>query len=165
MEKTLVVKAVAVVALAAGCFFWGSAMKDNQWQAKWAARDASDLAASLDFTTQQRRIELERQGELDAIQKKADADLAVAAANTDRARIESDRLREGVEKALEQLRGGGQLTGTAASSKTRDATGVLLAQLYREIDTAATEYAGEADRARAAGLRCEAAWDAVRNRR
>lgn len=169
MEKTLLSKLLPglavmllIVAVAAGGFVWGSSSKNDEWQLKWVARDASDLQADLEFTAQQRRIELKRQGEMDAIQKKAAADLATARSNTDLARSESGRLQRGITVALEQLRQSGSGTGVAAGSSSGGKTGLLLAELYREIDEAATRYAEEADLAHAAGLRCEAAWDALR---
>lgn len=169
MEKTLLSKILPVLgmllvlaAIVAVGFVWGSNNKNDEWQLKWTARDASDIQADLAFTAEQRRIELRRQGEMDAIQKKAAVDMANARANTDLARAESGRLQLGIAAAIEQLRQSGSGTGVATVSSSGGKAGLLLAQLYREIDEAATRYAEEADRAHAAGLRCEAAWDALR---
>lgn len=141
---------------------YGRHWSDTQWQAKWTARDLADSKAAQAFTEQQRRIELQRQGAIDGIQAQAEKDIATAQRNAAIAAAESDRLQRGIEQAIAQLRAGGSDTSPTTSSKARASTSSLLAVLFREIDTAAGEYAEQADRARAAGLTCERAYDAVR---
>lgn len=143
----------------------GYSRADGQWQSKWQARDLADMQAAKTFTEQQRRIELQRQGDIDAIQEQAQQDIATAQHHAAVAAAESDRLQRGIEQAIAQLRAGGSDTSPTTSSKTRASTSSLLTVLFREIDTAAGEYAAEADRARGAGLRCEAAYDAVRGKK
>lgn len=133
-----------------------------RWQAKWSARDAADAQAAQAFTEQQRRIELQRQGEIDAIQEQAQQDIAKAQRNAAIAAAESERLQNGIADAITRLQADSGNTGATISSKTRASTSLLLTELFREIDTAASHYAAEADRARAAGLTCERAYDAVR---
>ena len=135
---------------------------DTAWSDKWNKRDLADSKARKEFTEQQRRIELQRQGAIDAIQEQAQKDIAKAQRNAAAAAAESDRLQHGIEQAIAQLRASGGNTSTTISSTTRASTSSLLAVLFREIDTAAGIYAAEADRARAAGLACERAYDAVR---
>lgn len=135
---------------------------DTAWLGKWSARDLSDLQAKQTFTEQQRRIELQRQGAIDAIQEQAQQDIAAAQRNAAIAAAESKRLQDGIADAITRLQENSGNTGATISSKTRASTGSLLAVLFREIDTAAGIYAAEADRARAAGLTCERAYDAVR---
>lgn len=133
-----------------------------KWQAKWQARDMADLQAKQAFTEQQRRIELQRQRAIDAIQEQAQQDIAKAQRNAAIAAAESKRLQDGIADAITRLQADSGNPGATISSKTRASTGSLLAELFREIDTAAGIYAAEADRARAAGLTCERAYDAVR---
>lgn len=135
---------------------------DTAWQGKWDKRDKDDALARQAFTEQQRRIELQRQGDIDAIQEQAQQDIATAQRNAAIAAAESKRLQDGIADAIARLQADSGHTGTAISSKTRASTSSLLAELFREIDTAAGIYAAEADRARAAGLTCERAYDAVR---
>lgn len=142
----------------------GYSIADRSWQEKWQERDLADSKAAQAFTEQQRRIELQRQGAINAIQEQAQQDIAKAQRNAAAASAESDRLQHGIEQAIAQLRASGGNTGATTSSKTRASTSSLLTVLFREIDTAAGEYAAEADRARGAGLRCEAAYDAVRGK-
>lgn len=154
---------VLVAALVAAMLvMYGYNKADDEWQAKWTARDLADEKAAKEFTEQQRRIELQRQGAIDAIQEQAQQDIARAQRNAAIAAAESDRLQHGIEQAIAQIRAGGSNTSATTSSTARDKASVLLAQLFREIDTAAGNYAAEADRAYDAGRRCEAAYDAVR---
>lgn len=160
---------VKVAALAAAIFlscFWcyqaGRTAEHKEWSAKWQARDLADAQAAIQFADKQRRIEQERQGAIDAIQEQAQQDIATAQRNAAIAAAESKRLQDGIADAITRLQADSGNPGTTISSKTRASTSSLLAELFREIDTAAGIYAAEADRARAAGLTCERAYDAVR---
>ncbi|EPM8368394.1 TPA: DUF2514 family protein [Enterobacter hormaechei] len=156
--------ALLLVAVGVLMVLWaGYSIADRSWQAKWHARDQGDLQAKLEFTEQQRRIELQRQGAIDAIQEQAQKDIATAQRNAAIAAAESKRLQDGIADAIARLQADSGNAGATISSKARASTSSLLAVLFREIDAAAGEYAAEADRARKAGLRCEAAYDAVRN--
>lgn len=164
--QRMIVKVAAISAAIFLACFWsyqkGRTTEHKEWSAKWMARDLADAQAAIQFTEQQRRIEQQRQGAIDAIQEKAQQEIATAQRNAAIAAAESDRLQHGVEQAIAQIRAGGSNTSTTTSSTARDKTSVLLAQLFREIDTAAGNYAAEADRAYDAGRRCEAAYNAVR---
>jgi len=146
------------------CAWAGSTHTDRQWQLKWSQRDAADLKAAKAFTESQRRIELQRQGDIDAIQSDAEKRLAVARSNAARAAAESERLRTDISTAIARLQSGGSDSGTPAISATGASDRRLLAELFGEIDTAAGEYAAEADRRGEAGLTCERAYDAMRSR-
>lgn len=160
---------VKVAALAAAIFlscFWcyqaGRTAEHKEWSAKWQARDLADAQAAIQFADKQRRIEQERQGAIDAIQEQAQQDIATAQRNAAIAAAESKRLQDGIADAITRLQADSGNPGATISSKTSASTSSLLAELFREIDTAAGIYAAEADRARAAGLTCERAYDAVR---
>lgn len=153
---------LVAVLVAAMLVLYGYNKADEAWQAKWTARDLADAQAAQAFTEQQRRIELQRQGAIDDIQAQAEKEIATAQRNAAIAAAESKRLQDGIADAITRLQADSGNPGATISSKTRASTGSLLAVLFREIDTAAGEYAAEADRARGAGLRCEAAYDAVR---
>lgn len=163
----LIVKVAAISAAIFLACFWsyqkGRTTEHKEWSAKWIARDLADAQTAIQFTEQQRRIEQERQGAIDAIQEQAQQDIATAQRNAAIAAAESKRLQDGIADAITRLQADSGNPGTTISSKTRAGTSSLLAELFREIDTAAGIYAAEADRARAAGLACERAYDAVRN--
>lgn len=85
--------ALLLVAVGVLLILWaGYSIADRSWQAKWQARDQYDLQAKLEFTEQQRRIELQRQGAIDAIQEQAQKDIATAQRNAAIAAAESKRL-------------------------------------------------------------------------
>lgn len=151
-----------VVSLCAGSAWLASSHTDAQWQNRWQARDLADAQAAIQFADKQRRIEQERQGAIDAIQEQAQQDIAKAQRNAAIAAAESKRLQDGIADAITRLQADSGNPGATISSKARASTSSLLAELFREIDTAAGIYAAEADRARAAGLTCERAYDAVR---
>lgn len=164
--QMMIVKVAAILAAIFLACFWsyqkGRTTEHQEWSAKWMARDLADAQAAAAFTEQQRRIELERQGAIDAIQEQAQQDIATAQRNAAIAAAESKRLQDGIADAITRLQADSGNSGATISSKTRASTSSLLAELFREIDTAAGIYAAEADRARAAGLTCERAYDAVR---
>lgn len=156
--------ALLLVAVGILIILWaGYSIADRSWEARWQARDLADLQAKQVFTEQQRRIELQRQGVIDDIQAQAENDIAKAQRNAAIADAESKRLQDGIADAIARLQADIGNPGASISSKTRASTSSLLAVLFREIDAAAGDYAAEADRARKAGLRCEAAYDAVRS--
>lgn len=156
--------ALLLVAVGVLMILWaGYSIADRSWQARWKARDLDDLQVKQELTEQQRRIELQRQGAIDAIQEQAQQDIATAQRNAAIAAAESKRLQDGIADAIARLQADSSNTSATISSKARASTSSLLAVLFREIDSAAGEYAAEADRARKAGLRCESAYDAVRN--
>ena len=159
-QITIALALIAGVALSSA--WLTHSVTDKAWQAKWSARDAADLAASKTFTEQQRRIELQRQGAIDDIQAQADKDIAKAQRNASIAAAESKRLQNGIADAITRIKSGGSDTSTTISSTARDKASLLLAELFGEIDTAAGNYAEEADRAYDAGKRCERSYDAVR---
>lgn len=160
----VILAAVTVALLVAGGYWWGASITTNHWQLKWSERDAADRQSQIDFTADQRRIELKRQADLDAIQKKADAEMATAQRNAANARAQSQRLQLGIDNALAQLRSGGADTASLAERQAKDKTGLLLAELYREIDAAAGDYAAEADDSFIRGKQCEASYDALRSK-
>lgn len=155
---------VTVALLVGGGYWWGSSRTDTRWQLKWDAHAAEDLQSQIEFTAEQRRIELKRQADLDAIQKKADADLATAQRNAANARAQSKRLQLGIANALAQLRAGGADTGSLADRQARDKTGILLADLYREISDRSADLAEQADQSFIRGKQCEASYDALRSK-
>lgn len=139
---------------------------DSAWQEKWDRRDKADAAATLAFTQEQRRIELTRQTEIDEIQRKADEENRKADVDRAAAELAANRLQSGVQNAIAQLQQRrGVYTRTATSGKAGRNPGDLLAELYREIDSAAGEYAAEADRRGRVAMTCERAYDAIRNSR
>ncbi|WCD42721.2 Rz-like spanin [Pectobacterium phage Abuela] len=154
---------IIVIIAVVGIFFAGYRTANNSWESKWADRDAADAKANQAFSEQQRRIEQDRQGAINAIQADAQKQIAKSKRAADAANAESERLQIGINDAIGRIKSGGSDTGTTSSGKAGDTSGPLLAELFREIDTAAGKYAEEADRAYNAGMTCEISYDAVKN--
>lgn len=132
-----------------------------RWNERWDKRDLADKQAEIDAQRARTALERQRQDEIDKIQADAQREADRLNALRTAANRNAMQLQQGVEAAIASLRTG-QAASLTGSSKAGNATSVLLAQLYRELNAAAIDYAGEADRARAAGLTCERAWDAMR---
>lgn len=143
----------------------GHAAADSVWQGKWNQRDKDDAAARLEFTQEQRRIELARQASIDQIQREADEENRKANAARVAAQLAAGRLQSGIENAIAQLQQRrGSDTGTTSGGKAGASTGNLLADLYRELNQTAGELADEADRRGRVALTCERSYDAIRSR-
>lgn len=153
--------AIVLIAVV-GIFFAGYRTADNSWQTKWADRDAADAKEKQAFSEQQRRIEQDRQGAINEIQADAQKQITKSKRAADFSRAESERLQIGIIDAIGRIKSGGSNSGTTDSRKAGDKTGLLLAELFREIDTAAGKYAEEADDAYNAGMTCERSYDAVK---
>lgn len=144
----------------------GHEVADTAWRKEWAQRDKDDADARLIFTQEQRRVELARQASIDQIQREADEENRKANDSRIAAQRAADRLQSGIESAIAKLQQRrGSDTGTTGSGEAGANTSDLLAELYREIDAAAGEYAAEADRRGRVAMTCERAYDAIRNSR
>lgn len=131
------------------------------WQQRWDARDKSDAAAALEQEKQNREKEISLQAAADAEQRKANVARSDLARRLAASRAESERLQSGVQAAIDSL-AAGTIAGTTSGRQTGRHAGVLLAELYRSINERAGDLAGEADRARAAGLMCERLYNNAR---
>lgn len=143
---------------------YGTTKANADWQHKWdqqALQLAQAQAAALEVarTEEQRRVkaieEITNESKKQIEQARADAAAA-------------DAVADGMHEQARRLAArGSQCTGnttTADRSQAARATdAVVLADLFRRADAAAGRLAAAYDRARAAGLACERAYDAVRD--
>lgn len=149
-----------------GVFFagswWGAHQRDNAWSLKWQQRDASDASALAKRQTSARAEEQRRQGEIDAIKKRAEGQVADAIADAERARTASDGLHDEAAKLAARLAASERACRAAIANRgaTNTTGGELLAELFSRADQRAGELAAIADQARIRGLTCEAAYDA-----
>ena len=137
------------------------------WREKWAQRDARDATALARRQVEARAEEQRRQGEIDAIRKQASQQLAGVQAAADHTRAASRELHDRADKLARQLayRERACGAGTSGRSEAETSGAVLLADLFRRTDDRAGKLAKDADEARARGLACEAAYDAVKSKR
>lgn len=140
---------------------------DQHWREEWAQRDARDATALAKRQAEARVEEQRRQGEIDAIRKQASQQLAGVQADADRARAASRGLHDRADKLARQLADRERVcgAGTPGRSEAETSGAVLLADLFRRADDRAGQLAKDADEARARGLACEAAYDAVKSGR
>lgn len=158
--KVAIILAISL-ALLGGVFYWGYSTSSSKWALKWSQRDAADLAAAKKFTDEQRRIELKRIADADELQKNAESEKNRLAALLATSRGNAGRLQRSLEDALDVLRSGSN-SPLNTSSPDAGKVGLLLADLYREINQRSTELAGEADAYYNAGLTCNKQWETLR---
>ena len=161
----LVLAAAAVWGFSHWRYSAGYGDADQHWRGEWAQRDARDATALAQRQAEARTEEQRRQGEIDAIRKQASQQLAGVKADADRARAASRGLHDRADKLARQLANRERAcgAGTPGRSEAETSGAVLLADLFRRADDRAGELAREADEARARGLACEAAYDAVKS--
>jgi Tfp pilus assembly protein PilV len=142
----------------------GFSAADTHWQAKWSSRDAADATALAKRQAQNREEEQREQSNIDHIRTQAEQQLAQVKADADTARAAADRLHDSAETLARRLADREKTCHprTAATGTTVTTGSELLAELFRRADQRAGELASLADQARARGLACEMAYDAVR---
>jgi hypothetical protein len=129
--------------------------------AERAAIRAQHAEAESRAIAEQREIETKRQEAHDALIAKARQD---ALAAVDRARhLErvAGRLRDQITYLAASSSAASPDTPAAAGSAPATSTSVVLAKLYRGVDSEAVELAQALDASRRAGLTCERAYDAL----
>ena len=163
----LVLAAAAVWGFSHWRYSAGYGDADQHWRGEWAHRDARDATALAQRQAEARTEEQRRQGEIDAIRKQASQQLAGVQAAADRASAASRGLHDKADELARQLaeRERACGAGTPGRGEAKASGAALLADLFRRADERAGELAREADEARARGLACEAAYDAVKSGR
>ncbi|WP_455871853.1 DUF2514 family protein [Serratia proteamaculans] len=160
--RGLLVTLILGGAFLSGSWF-GARQANTAWALKWKQRDAADATALALRQAEARTEEQRRQGEIDAIEKRAEGQIAEAVADADRARAVADGLHGEAAKLAARLATSERARRAAtASGGAAGTTGSeLLAELFRRADKRAGELAAIADQARIRGVACEAAYDAL----
>ncbi|EMM0440384.1 DUF2514 family protein [Citrobacter freundii] len=161
----LVLAAAAVWGFSHWRYSAGYGDADQHWREKWAQRDARDATALAQRQAEARTEEQRRQGEIDAIRKQTSQQLAGVQAAADRASAVSRGLHAKADELARRLADRERAcgAGTPGRSEAKASGAALLADLFKRADERAGELAREADEARARGLACEAAYDAVKS--
>lgn len=134
---------------------------NNEWQQKWDAQ-AKELAEDrAKAEQQQREQEQEWQSKLNQVQ--ANAQQQIESLETDLTDADSAAvsLREQSKRLAERASRSCQSPGTGSSGSTAETTGMVLADVLARVENAGRELAEAYDRARIAGLACEAAYDSI----
>ncbi|MGN5081769.1 DUF2514 family protein [Aeromonas sp. 31P] len=131
------------------------------WQAKWD-RQAAELAAAKARNLElAREEEQRRQNEIEKVRRDAEQDIARAEADAAAANAVAGSLREQARRLASRASQCAGNPGTAQGGSAAGQSALVLADLLSRADARAGELAAAYDRARAAGLACERAYDAL----
>lgn len=157
--------AIAVVlALSASHWFaysHGKSTERTTWEAQWAQRDTADASALATAEQAARAKETADQLHAEKVQRDATQALEQERLNAASERAATDRLRGELAKLQARLgrTSTGTTTGASRASATRAA--MVLSELYGSCQSRLGELSSSYDRARIAGLACEASYDAL----
>ena len=148
---------LAAVAMGAGLLLGWLA---NGWRlGEQIAEIRADHAQSLaDAQSRVRQIESGWHAGMLEIQRNAREKLDAVAADAAAAGTAAERLRE---RVAELSRRPAACPGATGGGEAADPTRLVLADVLGRVDAAAGELAAHADRARVAGMACDAAYDLV----
>ncbi|MNJ22275.1 hypothetical protein D3C77_166430 [compost metagenome] len=146
--------------------FWGTyqhgrSTMDAEWQARWADRNAGDqqswaLAESQARQEEQRRASAQEEARAHAKEEHRVAD--VGAADADAA---GQRMRDDAAKFAAGVSCPASDTAAIARGQAATRAAMVLSDLLARADARAGELAKAYDRARIAGLACEASYTAL----
>ncbi|QBF27442.1 DUF2514 domain-containing protein [Pseudomonas tructae] len=146
--------------------FWGTyqhgrSTMEAEWQARWAVRDAGDQQAWALEESKARKEEQRRAAAQEEARANAREQEQIAAAGADGADAAGQRMRD--EAARYAAVAGKCDADTAAAARSQAATraAMVLSDLLSRSDARAGELAKAYDRARIAGLACEASYTAL----
>ena len=147
----------AIIALGAGLLLGWLA---NGWRlGEQIAEIRADHAQALaDAQSRARQIESGWYAGMLEVQRNAREKLDALDSEAGAARDAAERLRE---RVAELSRRPAACPGAAGGGETADPARLVLADVLSRVDAAAGELAAHADRARVAGMACEAAYDMV----
>lgn len=158
---------IAALLLVAGALFGayhhGETVTNDEWQAKWAERDARDEAAQATNEAAERTKEQSRQQAINKVVQNGQALIDTAAAAVTVANRESDRLRSAADGLASRIAasqaGGNSCTAAASTAATRAV--MVLADVLKRADQRAGDLAGYADQSHGRGVTCERAYDGL----
>ena len=158
---------VAAVLLVAGALFGayhhGVTVTDAKWQSAWNDRNTWDARAKADNEASARTKEQAYQQSINKAIQNGQQIIDQATADAAAARASADGLRGAADKFAGRL-AASEASGnscTAAASKAATRAALLLADVLKRADQRAGDLAEVADQARARGLTCEQAFDAI----
>ena len=157
--------AVAVV-VALGASHWlaydhGKSVERSTWQTQWAQRDADDATAQATAESDARAKEQALQQQSEKVQRDATQALEQERLNAAGERAATERLRGELAKLQTRLRGAGASPTAGPSSTSATRAAMVLSDLYGSCQSRLGEVSSAFDRARIAGLACEAQIDGL----
>lgn len=159
--------AIAVVlALAASHWFaysHGKSTERTAWEAQWAQRDSDDNAAQAAAEQTARAKETADQLHAEKVQRDATQALEQERLNAATERAATERVRSELAKLQTRLGRIGTSTPATASGASATRAAMVLSDLYGGCQSRLGEVSSAFDRARIAGLACEASYDSLRS--
>lgn len=153
-----------VLALSASHWFaydHGKSVERGEWLPKWAQRDADDNAAQATAERTQRAKETADQLHAEKVQRDATRALEQERLVSADERAATERVRSELAKLQTRLSGTGTGTTTGPGSASATRAAMVLSDLYGSCQSRIGEVGSAFDRARIAGLACEASYDAL----
>lgn len=150
-------RGVVVGLIITGAFTAGAMWKENEWEAKWAKRDAAEATALAITEHSNRLIEQGRLIARDEAVSDAREKEKAARLNADLLSGTVQRLQQQAKKLATRLDAARETANLAATagSKAENTPAGMLAYVLGEIAGEAEKLAGIADERYRAGLTCE----------
>lgn len=141
----------------------GQSVKDEEWQARWNARDAGDKQAWALAEREEREKEQAMQNSINKAVQDGQRKIDQAATDAVTARAAAGSLQRTVDDLTERLkRTASSNSCTAAASQAATRTAFVLAELFKRADQRAGDLAADADQSRSRGVMCEQAYEGLR---
>ncbi|AYG07773.1 DUF2514 domain-containing protein [Pseudomonas fluorescens] len=140
----------------------GQSVTNEEWQAKWNARDTWDAAAKAHNESTERAKEQARQQTINKVIQ--DGQKVIDQAYADGAASRDDRsLRDAADATAGRVAasqaGGHSCTAAASQAATRAV--MVFADVLKRADQRAGDLAADADQSRGRGVTCERAYDGL----
>ena len=158
---------IVALLLAAGALFGayhhGETVTNDEWQAKWSARDTDDATAKAANEAAARAKEQAWQLKLDKVTEDGQHAIDQATGDADAARASAYSLRGAADSLASRIAasqaGGNSCTAAASAAATRAV--MVLADVLKRADQRAGDLAGYADQSHGRGVTCEQAYDSL----
>ncbi|MBL1311292.1 MULTISPECIES: DUF2514 family protein [unclassified Pseudomonas] len=146
-----------------GAYHHGVSVTNDDWQAKWSARDTDDATAKAVNEAAARDKEQAWQLKLDKVTEDGQHAIDQAVGDAATARASADSLRGAADNLAARLAVGqaGSHSCTAAASAAATRAVMVLADVLKRADQRAGDLAGFADQSHSRGVTCEQAYDAI----
>lgn len=140
---------------------FGVTVTDYKWQQRWDRRNTDDATAQAAAESAARSKEQADQQYAEKVQRDATQALEQERLVSAGERAATDRVRGGLAKLQTRLSGAGASAPAGASSASATRAALVLSDLYGSCQSRLGEVSSAFDRARIAGLACEASYDGL----
>lgn len=148
---------LALVALAFwGAYQHGRSTMGDEWQTRWAVRDAGDKQAWALAEVAEREKEQARQNAINKVVQDGQQIIDQATADAATARAAAGSLQRSVDDLAGRLAAqASSHSCTAATSAAASRAVLVLADVFKRADERAGDLAADADQSRSRGVTCE----------